>query len=123
MLRTLSSFVMLLVLAPASLAQDDDTALPDLQTIMEQVTEIRGLPFTEDVPAEEQSMEDFQKMMMEEIEKEYGDGEEFNDIVDGLMRLGLLKKRIQLDEAFVNAFASQAGAYYDPETGKFFYLY
>lgn len=97
--------------------------LPDLAPIMQRVAEIRGLPFTKDVPAEEQSMDDFKKMMLEEIEKEYGDGEEFSEIVDGLMRLGLLKERIELDEAFVSAFASQAAAYYDPESGKFFYLY
>jgi hypothetical protein len=123
-----SAFVLMCALSThaqdtESTAQETEVELPDLATIQKQVEEIRGLPFIADVPAEQQSMEDFQKMIMEEIEKEYGDPQEFVDIVDGLMRLGMLKERIDLDEAFVNAIASQAAAYYDPESGKFFYLY
>ncbi len=119
-------------LSPVAFALQDDAApaeevsdgraLPDLKPIMEKVAEIYGLPFKQDVPAEEQSQEDFRAFLKAEIEKEYAEGG-FEDVIDGLLRLGMLKERIELDDAFVDAFASQAAAYYDPESGKFYYLY
>lgn len=100
---------------------DPETALPKLDSIMDDLVEIRGLPFMRQVPSAVQTSEEFAEYLRAEIEETYP-AERFADIMDGLLRLGLVKERFDLDEAFTNAIMSQAGAYYDPESGTFYYL-
>ncbi|MCC6909010.1 MAG: hypothetical protein IT430_13785 [Phycisphaerales bacterium] len=105
--------------APAEPAQAP--ALPDLTDIEAQLTEIRGLKFLKDVPAEHQSMEDWAEYLDEELETMFPP-DKVGGFMAGLVRLGMLKQPIDLSEEFKSALLSQAGAYYDPETGKFYYL-
>lgn len=132
MYRTRLSFVAAPVLAaflawsPAStaFAQDDavrQDGLPDLTEIKASLEKIRGLPFKREVPAERQSVEDFKAYLMKDLDKTYPP-EKFADIMDGLLRLGMLKERIDLGEAFIGAIMSQAAAHYDPFARKFYYL-
>lgn len=98
-----------------------DDGLPDLAPIMAEVERIRGLAFTRPVPAEYQSVEDFGAYLTDELDA-YFPPEKRDGMMQGLMRLGLIKEPIDLGEEMTEAMMSQAAAYYDPETGKFFYL-
>lgn len=98
-----------------------DSTLPDLTQIKQDLEVIRGLKFLRDVPAEKQSLDDFGAFLQTELDKMFPPGKA-EDIQAGLMRLGLLLEPIDLGHEFKNALLSQAGAYYDPGSGKFFYL-
>lgn len=106
-------------LAPAQ--PPDAPALPDLTQIKADLTELRSLEFKKEVPAEKQSIEDFEKYLQAELDKMFPPGKA-DDVQAALMRLGMLLKPIDLGHEFKNALLSQAGAYYDPASGKFFYL-
>lgn len=106
----------------AACAQPPETAaLPDLTQIKAELTAIRSLEFKRDVPAEKQSMEDFEAYLQAELDKTFPPGKA-EDIQAALMRLGMLLEPIDLGHEFKNALLSQAGAYYDPASGKFYYL-
>lgn len=110
--------------ATIALAQDDavgEDGLPDLTEIKATLEKIRGLRFLRDVPAERQSVEDFKAYLTRDLDKTYPP-EKFADIMDGLLRLGMLNEKIDLGEAFIGAIMSQAAAHYDPFARKFYYL-
>ena len=96
-------------------------ALPDLTGIKQDLTELRGLPFLKDVPAEKQSVKDFGRFLQTELDKTFPP-QRAADMQAALLRLGMLLESIDIGDEFRNALLSQAGAYYDPATGKFFYL-
>lgn len=95
--------------------------LPDLAPIKRELEQIRGLQFLANVPAQRQSTEDFKAHLLREMEASMP-ADRFADIIDGLIRFGLTSERFDLADGFINAILTQAAAYYDPETGKFFYL-
>ncbi len=95
--------------------------LPDLLEIKKDLAVLRGLPFVKDVPAEKQSVEDFGRFLQTELDKMFPPGKEAG-MQAALLRLGMLLESIDIGEEFKNALLSQAGAYYDPASGKFFYL-
>jgi len=109
------------VCAPPPVAPLVAGVLPDLSEIKRELTELRGLPFLKDVPAEKQSLEDFDTFLQAELEKTFPPGKEA-DMQAALLRLGMLLQPIDIGDEFKNALLSQAGAYYDPASGKFFYL-
>jgi hypothetical protein len=102
-------------------AEDDAPALPDLAPIQAQVAAIRGLEFKQDVPAEEQSLEDFAAFVDGELKKAFPP-ERQEGMMAGLMLLGLIDEPIDIGESFRTAVLTQAGAHYDPKTKKFYYL-
>lgn len=94
---------------------------PSLKPIEKELAEIRKLEFKKNVISKDQSREDFKAFISKELEKSFPlDRRE--GIQAGLLRLGVLKEKIDLGEEFVNAILSQAAAYYDPQTGTFYYL-
>ncbi len=95
--------------------------LPDLTDIEAQLTELRGLKFLKAVPAEHQSLEDWGKYLDKELDTMFPP-DKVDGFMAGLVRLGMLKHPIDLGKEFKNALLSQAGAYYDPPSGKFYYL-
>jgi hypothetical protein len=117
------AFIVAAVPAAAAFAQQEAATdeLPDLTEITRQVAEIRGLEFKRPVPSERQTIEGFREYMLKDLEGQFPEGM-FDNIMDGLLRLGLLSERIDLGGAFVDAILSQAAAYYDPISGKFYYL-
>jgi hypothetical protein len=105
----------------ASPLSGQEASTPDLTEIEESLVEIRGLPFKEPVIAEQQSMEDFQAFLTAEIDKWFSQTDQ-EGMQQGLLRLGLLTEPVDLSESLANAMLTQAAAYYDPGTGKFYYL-
>lgn len=115
----------LLFSAAGALAQDgqatQEEATPDLAPIRAAIEELRELKFKRDVPAERQSLEDFKAFAMAEMEEEFP-AERFRAVLEGVLRFGLVQERFDLGETVLNALLSQAGGYYNPENGTFYYL-
>ncbi len=94
-------------------------AIGRVSEIEKQVAALRGLPFKQSVPAEAQSKEDFRAYLVREADKELPP--EVNaGLSRALFHLGLVKEKVDLRETLLDAMVSQAAAYYDPETNKFF---
>src|SRR5262245_6834653 len=103
------------VAAPATqpaTAPAPSRALPDLKPIEKQVGEIRSLKFITEVPAQEQSLEDFGKFVSKGIDEQFP-ADRREHMMAALVRLGLLTRPIDLEKEIKNALLSQAGAYYD----------
>lgn len=94
---------------------------PDLAPIRTALEKLRELKFKRDVPAEQQDLEDFKAFAMAEMEETFP-AERFAQVLEGVLRLGLVKERFDLGETVLNALLSQAGGYYNPENGTFYYL-
>ena len=94
-------------------------ALARVATIMPKLAALRGLTFQHDIPREYQAAEDFKKFVHTEISKEMPPTKAA-DISAALFQLGLLPTPGNLAELEEQAFTTQAGAYYDPATKKFF---
>lgn len=91
--------------------------------IESQVAEIRGLPFKEEIGVEHQSLDDFGKYLDAELGRQIP--EEKNAIY-GLVvkKLGLYRgpELTDLRTTVKQMMTSQAAAYYDPNTNKFYVL-
>jgi hypothetical protein len=96
-----------------------DAALGRVAEIMPKLAKIRHLTFEHDIPREYQSADDFRKYVHAEIAKELPDAKAA-DTSAALFQLGLLLKPGNLAQLEEQAFTTQAGAYYDPATKKFF---
>ncbi|MEM7230393.1 MAG: hypothetical protein AAF432_16425 [Planctomycetota bacterium] len=95
--------------------------LPDLTEIITTLEELRGLNFVKEVPAEQQSLDDFDAYIVKSIDEMFPEDVRTN-LSDGLLTLGMITEPLDLGEAFRQALLTQAGAYYDPAQGTFFYL-
>ncbi len=96
-----------------------EAALARVPAIAQAVAEIRHLPLKHPVPAVLQSQDDFRKYLETELLKEMPP-EKTAQSVRALVRLGFLKQSIDLGKTVEDAMLSQAGAYYDPDTKKFY---
>ena len=94
-------------------------ALARVPKIAEQVAAIRHLALKHPVVAAEQSQDDFKHYLDVEIKKELP-APKAAASVRALVRLGLLSAPIDLGATVENAMITQAGAYYDPDTKKFY---
>ena len=94
-------------------------ALARVPKIAERVSQIRKLPLKHPVPASIQGQEDFKTFLAKEIAKDLPAAKSANS-VKALVRLGFLKESINLAQTVEDAMLSQAGAYYDPETKRFY---
>lgn len=106
---------------PAASAGDKRAAaaLARVPAIAEAVATIRGLPLKHQVPAEVQSQDAFRTYLDTEVKKEMP-VEKTVQSVRALVRLGFLKEAIDLGKTIEDAMITQAGAYYDPDTKKFY---
>ncbi len=95
-------------------------ALARVPQIAETVASIRGLRLRHPVSVAVQGEEEFRRFLDGEVEKEMP-RERAAQSVRALVRLGLLTAPIDLGKTVEDAMLSQAGAYYDP-TSKRFYL-
>jgi hypothetical protein len=100
---------------------DQDRPLPNLAEIKADLEELRGLPFKRDVPAKVQTLEGWGAYLDAALESSFPE-EKQKDMLDGILRFGLLTEEIDLATELKDAMLSQAGAYYDPETKTFYYL-
>ena len=104
---------------PESRAARADAALGRVAAIMPKLAKLRQLDFLHDIPRQYQTTDDFRSYVHAEIAKELPAGKAA-DYSTALYQLGLLKTPKNLAELEEQAFVTQAGAYYDPKTKKFF---
>jgi hypothetical protein len=83
------------------------------------VADIRQLALKHPVPAAVQSQDDFRRYLEAEVAKELPP-ERSVQAVRALVRLGFLKDSVDLGKTIEDAMLSQAGAYYDPDTKRFY---
>lgn len=92
-----------------------------LRPIAQQLESLRNLKFKKPVPFEKQTLDDFEKFVRKEI-REQIPPEQFASMMKGLRRLGMVTRDFELDDEMVKALLSQAAAYYDPDTERFYVL-
>ncbi len=113
--------------ALAARAEDETPAAPkptaqervkQLQGVLEQM---RGKKFKHDVGVETQSLEDFRKFVDKELDKELPP-DKAKAVSKTLQAFELLPKGYDLRKGLSDLYVSQAGAYYNPDTRKFYML-
>lgn len=95
--------------------------LPDLQPIMDRLENIRRLRFSKKVPASLQDLATFRDEMIAELD-ELLPLEKRTGIIQGLLRLGLLDREVDLEEELVTLAMTQVLGYYNTDTASFHYL-
>lgn len=96
-----------------------DAAIARVAAIMPKLAKVRELTFDHDIPREYQSAADFKAFVHAEIVKEMPK-DKAEDESAALFHIGLLTKPGNLAELEEQAFTTQAGAYYNPATKRFF---
>lgn len=96
-----------------------EAALTRVAAIQGKLEKLRGLPMDKPVPAELQSTDEFRKFVQRELEKELPK-EKAEKLQTALLHIGIYKKAIDLPKVLEQTMTSQAAAYYDPATKKFF---
>jgi hypothetical protein len=104
---------------PAERKKRADAALSRVATIMPKLAKVRQLTFDKDIPREYQTTEDFRTFVHASIAKEMPKDKAADESA-ALFHIGLLTKPGNLAELEEQAFTTQAGAYYDPASKKFF---
>jgi hypothetical protein len=93
-------------------------ALARVPAVRAEVSRLRKLP-SKEVPAAYQTQADFQRFLEREMAVELPPAKA-SALSRGMFHLGLLREKIDLGPALLDAFKTQAGAYYDPTSKKFF---
>lgn len=96
-----------------------DAAIARVAAIMPKLAKVRELTFDHDIPREYQSAANFKAFVHAEIVKEMPKDKAADESA-ALFHIGLLAKPGNLAELEEQAFTTQAGAYYDPATKRFF---
>lgn len=127
MRKTLRLTFVVLALMSGALADEPGPA-PDVAPEVERVRRLarelekmRGRAFTSDVEVERQSAEDFRKFVEREIDRELPPAEA-TARSKALQAFGLLPPGYDLRKGLLDLYVSQAGAYYNPATKKFYVL-
>jgi hypothetical protein len=94
-------------------------ALASVGRVQGEIAKLRALPFLGTVAAEYQTQEEFRKFVQSEIRVELP-REKGDALARAAYHIGLLKEKIDLVSTIEDAQVSQAGAYYDPLTKKFY---
>jgi hypothetical protein len=95
------------------------TALARVPSILPKLAALRGLPMDTPVPAEHQTADEFRGFVQRELAKELPP-EKAASMQAALLHIGLYTKPIDLVKTLEQTMTSQAAAYYDPATKKFF---
>lgn len=96
-----------------------EAAIGRVTTVQPKLAALRGLPLDKPVVAELQSTDEFRKFVQREIEKELPK-EKAEKLAAAQLHVGLFTKPIDLATVLEQTATSQAAAYYDPATKKFF---
>ncbi len=96
-----------------------EAAIARVATIQPKLAALRGLPMDTPVPAELQSPDDFRKFVQRELAKELP-AEKAAKMAAAYHHIGLFTKPVDLGKVLEQTMTSQAAAYYDPATKKFF---
>ncbi len=92
-----------------------------IKDICDDLEKIRGLPFKKEVKTDIQTPEAFKSYVFDAMDRQYGEGGA-DAYVKGLVKLGLLKKFIDLEETLADLFQSEAAAHYDPQKDTYYLL-
>jgi len=106
-------------LTPEEKKKKAEDAIKRVAQIQVKLAGLRGLPMPKPVPAELQSTEDFRKFVQKELAKELPK-EKAEKLQVALLHIGLYTKALDLPKVLEQTMTSQAAAYYDPATKKFF---
>ncbi len=104
---------------PEEKAKRAEAALLRVADIQVKLAKLRGLPMPNPVPAAFQSADDFRQFVQRELAKELPK-EKAEKLQESLLHIGLYTKAIDLPKVLEQTMTSQAAAYYDPATKKFF---
>ncbi|HVK84627.1 MAG TPA: hypothetical protein VM513_11000 [Kofleriaceae bacterium] len=96
-----------------------EQAIARLEKIQPKLAELRELPLAKAVPAEYQTTDDFRAFMRKGLATELPP-EKATKMAAAMHHLGLFKELIDLPAVLEQTMATQAAAYYDPATKKFF---
>jgi hypothetical protein len=96
-----------------------EAAIARVTSVQPKLAALRGLPLAKPVPAQWQSTEDFRKFVLAELAKELPK-EKADKLAAAELHVGLFMKPIDLAKVLEQTMVSQAAAYYDPATQKFF---
>lgn len=96
-----------------------EAAIARTGTILPKLAALRELPMDAPVPAEYQTTDDFRGFMRKELAKEFP-GDKATNMASAMLHIGLFKEAIDLPKVLEQTMATQAAAYYDPATKKFF---
>lgn len=96
-----------------------EAAIARVATIQPKLAALRGLPLATPVPAELQSTEDFRKFVKDELTRELPK-EQADKLALAQLHVGLFTKPVDLAKTLEQTMVSQAAAYYDPASKKFF---
>ncbi len=112
--------------ADAGLAASEDpreelmrATLARARVIQDEVAALRELRFSHPVPAKRQTVPDFRKAMIAELEKSFP-ANKSRPTSKALFHLGFLKTKMDLATALIEIAVGQVAAYYNPETGTFY---
>lgn len=104
---------------PAATQPESTDPLIRIDALKPKLAKVRGLDFKTAVSASYQSTVDFRGYMHRSAEK---DSARIKDRTAALVALGLLPAGADFGAATENAYATQAAAYYDPQTKRFFFV-
>jgi hypothetical protein len=96
-----------------------EAALARIPQIKDGLAKLRKLSFKADVPAQLQDANDFREFVRRDIAKELPPARA-EALAIALTQLGLLATALDLRKTLEDALVGQAGAYYDPESRKYF---
>ena len=96
-----------------------EAAIARVSTVQPKLAEVRQLKLDKTVPAELQSTDDFRKFVLGELAKELPK-EKADKMAAAQLHVGLFMKPVDLAKVVEQTITSQAAAYYDPATKKFF---
>ncbi len=124
MKATASLLLLLLVISP-TIAQDAD-ADAELAKVLEAskgiASRIRGLPFLMDVPVKKIEPADFQKQMMRDLRRAFGEGEKLAHMEKLLQVLRVLPEGMTIERLTQEFFPKTVAANYDPTDKKISFL-
>lgn len=106
---------------PEARKQRIEAAIARVREIQPKLAAVRGLALKQDVPAGYQTTAEFRAFVKKELAAELPP-ERSQRLSAAALHIGLLKKPVDLAQVTEQAATSQAGAYYDPKTKKFYFV-
>lgn len=124
-MKAIASLLLLLLVISPAFAQEAD---PDaaLAKVLEEskgiASRIRGLPFLMDVPVKKIEPADFQKQMMRDLRRAFGEGEQLAHMETLLQLLRVLPDGMTIERLTQEFFPETVAANYDPLDKKISFL-
>lgn len=108
-----------LVAQQPALTKDRQSILKASETILKEVSELRGLPAKNPAKSGFKSRPELQEIVVRDLDEEHSP-EQLKSQHRFLVRLGLIPKDYNLREETIKLLCEQIGGFYDPRTGEFY---